>query len=91
MCHPDPQIIRKIRDLSPLLKESKNPKNVIFISPSVMLPDELQKEVSIVDFDLPHVEDIMNLLEDMIAVNQPGKIRIDFNSQMKKNILQNQL
>ena len=86
MCTPDPQIIRKIRDLSSLLKESKNPKNVIFVSPSVMLPDELQKEVSIVDFDLPNVEDIMNLLEDMITVNQPGKITIDLNPNEKERI-----
>ncbi len=91
MCNPDPQIIRKIRDLSSFLKESKNPKNVIFISPSVMLPDELQKEVSIVDFDLPHSEDIMNLLEDMIAVNQPGKIIIDLNSNEKERIAKSAL
>lgn len=87
----DPQIIRKIRDLSSLLKESKNPKNVIFISPSVNLPDELQKEVSIVDFDLPHVEDIMNLLEDMIVVNQTGKIIIDLNPDEKERIAKSAL
>ena len=91
MCNPDPQIIRKIRDLSSLLKESKSPKNVIFISPSVMLPDELQKEVSIVDFDLPNVEDIMNLLEDMIAVNQPGKIIFDLNPNEKERIAKSAL
>jgi len=91
MCNPDPQIIRKIRDLSQLLRESKNPKNVIFISPSVMLPDELQKEVSIVDFNLPLVEDMMNLLEDMINVNQPGKIIIDLNPNEKEHIAKSAL
>ena len=91
MCNPDPQVIRKIRDLSSLLKESKNPKNVIFISPFVMLPDELQKEVSIIDFDLPNVEDIMNLLGDMITVNQPGKIKIDLNPNEKKHIAKSAL
>jgi SpoVK/Ycf46/Vps4 family AAA+-type ATPase len=91
MCNPDPKIIRKIRDLSPLLRESKSPKNVIFISPSVMLPDELQKEVSIVDFNLPPVEDIMNLLEDMIVVNQPGKIIIDLSPNEKEHIAKSAL
>ncbi|EKF84967.1 AAA family ATPase [Methanobacterium formicicum] len=91
MCNPDPQIIRKIRDLSQLLREGKSPKNVIFISPSVMLPDELQKEVSIVDFNLPPVEDIMNLLEDMIVVNQPGKIIIDLSPNEKEHIAKSAL
>jgi len=91
-CAPDHQIIRKIRDLSSALKESYNPKNVIFISPSVILPEELQKEVSIIDFDLPSVEDIMDLLNDMIAVNQSsGKINFDLNENEKERIAKSAL
>jgi len=49
---PDIHVIRKIRDVSSALKRSLNPKNVIFVSPSVILPDDLQKEITIVDFEL---------------------------------------
>lgn len=50
---PDNQVIRKIRDLAPVLKQSANPKNVVFLSPSLVLPNDLQKEVAIIEFDLP--------------------------------------
>lgn len=80
----DPTIIRKIRDVADILKQSPQPKNIIFISPTLVLPIDLQKDVSIVDFDLPSLEGIKNLLEDMITVNQRNHniiIKLDENEK----------
>ena len=75
---PDNQVIRKIRDLAPVLKQSANPKNVVFLSPSFVLPNDLQKEVTIIDFDLPVFADIKRVLDEMIETNQQsGRIKID--------------
>ncbi|TCS96605.1 AAA family ATPase [Hazenella coriacea] len=83
----DPQIIRKIRDLSILLKNSANPKNVIFISPSLVLPDDLQKEITILDFPLPSYQNIQDLLDDMIATNsRNGRIQIRLTHEEKERL-----
>ena len=75
---PDNQVIRKIRDLAPVLKQSANPKNVVFLSPSFVLPNDLQKEVAIIEFDLPSFADIRKVLDEMIDTNrQSGRIKID--------------
>lgn len=79
---PDYQIIRKLRDLSARLRRSSKPKNVVFIAPTVVLPNELQKEVTIVDFELPSFEEIKAVLEEMITANrQSGKIIIELNDE----------
>lgn len=75
---PDQQVIRKIRDLVPVLKQSAKPKNVVFLCPSLVLPNDLQKEVTIVDFDLPSFVEIKRVLDDMIVANRAsGRIKID--------------
>lgn len=69
---PDYAVIRKIRDLVSMLKESEKPKSVVFLSPSIVLPEDLQKDVTIVEFDLPKIHEIRTLLNEMIEVNQQG-------------------
>lgn len=75
---PDFQVLRKVRDLIPTLKHSPRPKNVVFLSPTLVLPHDLQKDVTIVDFDLPSYEEISEVLGGMIAANRrSGRIVID--------------
>jgi len=75
---PDHQVLRKIRDLVPSLKQSPRPKNVVFLSPTHVLPNDLQKDVTIVEFDLPSFEEIKGVLGEMIAANRrSGRIAID--------------
>ncbi|WP_341279247.1 AAA family ATPase [Paenibacillus sp. FSL H8-0537] len=74
----DHQIIRKIRDLIPALKRSINPKNVIILSPTLTLPSDLQKEITIVDFELPTFVEMKSMLIEMVEANQAsGRIVID--------------
>nr|WP_263324563.1 AAA family ATPase [Neobacillus sp. Marseille-Q6967] len=83
----DNQLIRKVRDLLPLLKQSPSPKNVIFVSPSLVLPDDLQKDVTIVDFDLPSFSEIKYVLDEMIYANQRGgRIVIDLEPEEKERL-----
>jgi SpoVK/Ycf46/Vps4 family AAA+-type ATPase len=73
---PDFQVIRKIRDIIPVVKQSQKPKNVIFLSSSLVLPNDLQKDVSIIDFDLPTFKEIHDLLKEMIASNIKVSINV---------------
>lgn len=66
----------------PAFKMSASPKNVILLSPTLILPLELQKEITIVDFELPSLLEIKGLLKELIDANKSsGRITIDLNSE----------
>ncbi|MBD8067470.1 AAA family ATPase [Bacillus sp. PS06] len=84
---PDFQVIRKLRDMLFLIKQSVNPINIIFTSPFLILPDDLQKDITIVDFDLPTYKEIIDVLEEMITVNQQtGRIQFSLTSEDKERL-----
>lgn len=86
---PDYTLIRKLRDSVDELKNSVVPKNIILISPSVVLPADLQKDVSIVEMGLPTVEEIEETLDNMIEANRDNsKIQIVFNRDNNGNELE---
>ena len=66
--HPylsDPAVIRKLREVALYLKNSY--KTLVLVSPTLRLPLELEKEISVVDFGLPGREDVNELLENTIS------------------------
>lgn len=71
-----PAVIRKIRDLAPALRFAVRPKNVVFLCPTLVLPDELQKEITVLDFDLPTFGEINQMLGKLIEDNRNTGIRI---------------
>ena len=78
----DIQVIRKIRDVMHGLKQSPNPKNVVFVTPHLVLPRDLEKAVTIIEFGLPSVAEISSLLEQMIEANRhTGRITIDLTDE----------
>jgi len=66
----DYPLIRKLRDIIPQLKTGEVKKNVIFISPELVIPDDMQKEISVIDFPLPTIDEINLLLDEMIKENE---------------------
>ncbi len=44
---PDFQVIRKIRDIIPVVKQSQKPKNIIFLSSSLVLPNDLHPKTDL--------------------------------------------
>lgn len=80
-------LIRKTRDLVSVLKNSPKPKSVVFLSPTIVLPSELQKDVTVLDFDLPTIDEIKNLLNQMIDINkQSGRIIINLDESEKERL-----
>jgi SpoVK/Ycf46/Vps4 family AAA+-type ATPase len=67
-------IVRKLRDLAHELKKSQ--KSVLFLSPVLKVPPELEKEVAVIDWDLPdrlEVDGIIGrLLGELPAGVDPG-------------------
>lgn len=78
--------IRKIRDVAGSLKGADSPKNVVIIAPSLQLPDDLQKDVTVVDFNLPSLEELkklLNLMIDNMIDNPKFKVDLDENGKEK--------
>lgn len=80
----DYNLIRKIRDVAGSLKNAEVSKNVVIIAPSLVLPLELQKDITVVDFDLPTLDEIKNLLNEMIEMNEGSGIVIDLQEDEKE-------
>jgi len=59
LIQPTPLILRLLHELSEDLKKSK--KTIIIISPTLVMPKDLEKEITIIDFPLPNQEEIKNI------------------------------
>ncbi len=68
----DAQAVRRLRDLVPVFRAAERPRTVILLSPVVVIPPELQKDVTVLEFSLPTADEIRRLLQEMIRANQPG-------------------
>lgn len=66
----EPTIVRALRDLISGLKTSNARKNIIFVSPDLVIPETLQKDIVIYDFSLPKLEDIKARLQKMLDANK---------------------
>lgn len=71
---PDYAVIRKLRDIIPVLKSSR--KTVVFISSKLVIPCDMEKEISILDFDLPTTEEIEKLLDELISGLNPENVHL---------------
>ena len=58
------QVTRRVRDVARSLKHSN--KTVIFLSPKMVLPDELSKEIVVFDFDFPSLEELGTALDSFV-------------------------
>lgn len=83
----DYNIIRSLKDLMPNLKQSMQPKNVIFVSPTFNVPDDLKKDVSVMDFELPTQEEIEAVLDEIIDANSGGNLVINLNEKEKESLV----
>lgn len=65
----DYNVVRRLRDIIGELKTSKFRKNVIFIASELLIPESMQKEITIIDMPLPTLDEIKNKLEKMVMQN----------------------
>ncbi len=73
--HPDFVLIRKFRDIISQLQATR--KNIVFISPKLVIPCDMEKEISVLDYELPGEDEIMGLLNDLCGGISPDQITLD--------------
>ena len=71
---PDYAIIRKLRDLLPILKASR--KTVVFLSPKLVIPCDMEKEISVLDYELPGIDEMTELLDNLMQDIHPENVNL---------------
>ena len=85
---PDYSVIRKMRDLIRHLKGNPNVKeNVVLISPELIIPDDMQKEITVFDLPLPNEQEIQSKLNQMIQDNGLTNPSDEIKSKIAKSAL----
>ena len=87
--HPfldNPAVVRALRELAQDLKSTYT--TVILLSPSLTIPVELEKEISVLDVPLPSFRDLYQLLKEIAGVVRRGnKARVDLTKEQAENII----
>jgi SpoVK/Ycf46/Vps4 family AAA+-type ATPase len=60
----NPEVIQRIKDLIPVAKQKG--RQLIFVSCKLNLPAEIEKEITVIDFDLPTEDDLDDVLEGVL-------------------------
>jgi ATP-dependent 26S proteasome regulatory subunit len=83
----DTDVTRRLRDLTYALKTSY--KTLVILGPTLKLPPELEKEVTVVDYALPSVEDLDQLLEGIIqSVKNNPQIDTTLDEDEREHLLE---
>ncbi|OGF67029.1 MAG: hypothetical protein A2Y62_10755 [Candidatus Fischerbacteria bacterium RBG_13_37_8] len=67
----DPVLVRKLRDTYYALKNKK--KFIIVLTPKYYLPDQLKKEVYLIEFDLPDENEIYDYMKPVMKMILPDE------------------
>lgn len=81
-------LIRAMRDIIPDLHENEHRKNVVLVSPQLVIPADMQKEISVFEFPLPDVDEIMGLIDRIVNENGlPDVLSYEDKEKMAKSAL----
>jgi SpoVK/Ycf46/Vps4 family AAA+-type ATPase len=81
-----PSVVRKLRDLAGALKESH--KTLVLLSPVLRFPVELEKEITVVNYGLPSLEELDQSLSVVISsVERRSALRLGLDPENRERVL----
>jgi len=82
--HPDS--VRRLRELAGFLRDS--PRTLFLISPSLVIPCELEKEITVVEFGFPTPGEVDQKIDEMIdLVKGNAKVKINLGVQDRERFV----
>jgi SpoVK/Ycf46/Vps4 family AAA+-type ATPase len=72
----DPILIRRMREVAQAFQSGAIARALIIVAPTLRIPAEIEKDVTLVDFPLPTAADIRKVLDDIVAANTAAGSRI---------------
>ena len=83
----DQGVVRRLRDLVAGFKSTY--KTLLILSPQLTIPCELEKDLTVLDYDLPGPGELKALLEQIIAASQKGqKFVVDLKPGEQEKLVQ---
>jgi hypothetical protein len=80
-------VIRKLKDIALHLKNSF--KTIVLISPVMEIPTELDKEITVINFPQPTMQELGEMLDGIIAeIRERKQIHIDLDGEGRERLLQ---
>ncbi|MBD89117.1 MAG: ATPase [Deltaproteobacteria bacterium] len=90
--HPylkDPSIVRRLRDLHRSSKESDYFQHLILLSPTLNVPVELEKELAIIDYDLPDRDVIEQIVWKVAqSVDDSVQLSVKTDSEQREAVIE---
>ncbi len=87
--HPlqdQPVIVRRLRDITSQLKESR--KTLVILSPLLHFPPELEKDIIVLDYGLPTLDEMSQSLDRVIrSAREVSNMQLELNPEMREKVL----
>lgn len=84
---PDhPVIIRRLRDITNDLKASR--KTLVILSPTLRFPTDLEKEITVLDYSLPTVDELCLSLDNVVrSAREMAGIKLQMSHEERERVL----
>lgn len=87
--HPfmeEPRIIRKLKDVAAQIKTSHN--TLVILSSKMVIPEELEKDITVVDYPLPGYDDLKKLLGKLVeSVRRNPRVKIELSPATEEKVI----
>jgi len=84
--HQNMSVIRRLREIAANLKNTF--KTILIVSPMLQIPPELEKDLTVVDFDLPKAGEMSALLDRVIGeVKSNPKLNVRMAPEVREGIV----
>jgi SpoVK/Ycf46/Vps4 family AAA+-type ATPase len=87
--HPaadQPIIVRRLRDITKHLKETR--KTLVILSPLLRFPAELEKDITVLDYALPTVEELTQSLDRVIrSAREISGVRLAVDEELREKVM----
>ncbi len=88
--HPflkEPTLVRRLREVSFGLQSQTVSKTVILLGPVLKIPPELEKEITVIDFNLPTESQIEAMLTQLIEHARRGETKINLDRRQRVQLV----
>jgi AAA+ superfamily predicted ATPase len=84
---PEPGVVRAILDAAVAFRSGGVPHTLIIVSPSLQLPPDLEKVVTVVDLPLPGQIEIAGVLDSIVTANA-SSITVNLSTEERQRLIQ---
>ena len=79
-------VIRRMREIAESLKNTY--KTIVIVSPTFQMPPDLEKDLTLLDYDLPSEKDLRKLLDRIVEeIKDNPKLKVELNEKSREQVI----